>query len=407
MSLIETLVERRAHAWEQAKTLLDHAETEGRDLTGEESEQWDRINADLDGMDERIRQLDARNKANEAAEEMRSRYQPPAEGGPARNGAGGPTDQRTRDMLVLEELVSGKRKAVEFAPEKRDLTVGSATAGGNTVSTGFYGQLVEHMIENSAIRQTNVTVLTTEGGEDIQVPKTTTHPTASIVTEGAAISESDPVFGQITLGAFKYGFLTQVSAELEQDAGVDLIGYLTRIGGEALGNGSGAHFVTGTGSSQPNGVVTASTLGVTGGTGVAGVFTADNLIELFYSVIASYRRRGTWMMSDAGIRTARKLKGSDNNYLWQPGLQVGEPDLLLGRPVVSDTNVADPATSAKSVVFGDLSRYFIRDVAGVRIERSVDYAFANDLVTYRFLHRTDGDLIDLTGAVKHFIGAAT
>lgn len=390
--LIQKLVEERANTWEQAKAHLDKT-SDNYDADAEQT--FQRMNDDLSAIDKRIAELTDLAKRNQSAEAVRSEFAaaaaPKAEAKPL------------GDDAILRSIVAGERRSFEF----RDLTKGTATAGGNTVPTSFYGLLQEHLIENSAIRRSNVSVLTTDGGEDLQVPKTTAHPTAGIIAEGGVITESDAAFGQVTLGAFKYAFSTQVSAELEADTGVDLMGYLARIGGEALANGSGEHFITGSGSGQPNGVVTASTAGVTGGTGAAGAFTADNLIDLYYSVIAGYRQRGTWLMSDAGIKAVRKLKDANNQYLWQPGLSVAEESTLLGRPILSDTNVADPALSAKSVAFGDLSRYMIRDVRGVRVERSVDFAFQNDLVTWRFIARTDGDLIDTTGAVKHFVGGAT
>jgi HK97 family phage major capsid protein len=403
MELITKLVEQRAHAWEEAKKLLDGADTENRDLDAVEQEQWDRINGDLDGLDTRITDMHKRSEANKAADEMRDRYQPAPEGGAVRAGGG----DVNSDEVLIRELVDGKRRSVRFEAEKRDLTKGTNSAGGFSVPTSFYGQLQEHMIANSAIRRTNATVLTTAAGEDIQIPKTTTHPSAILVAEGVAITESDTVFAQTTLGAFKYAFITQISVELEKDTGVDLVGYLARIGGEALGNGSGAAFVVGGGTTAPWGVVPRSTLGVTGAVSVAGVFTADNLIDLYYSVIDPYRSNGSWLLRDSSIATARKLKGSDNNYLWQPGLMIDRPDTLLGRPIFSDPNVVATATTAKSVVFGDFSKYFIRDVAGVEVDRSTDFAFNAGLVTYRFMLRTDGDLVDQTGAIKHFIGGAT
>ena len=391
------LVEERQRAWHELKSVYDKAADEKRDLTADEKVVEERTNADLDQYDERIKSMSALAARNAEADEARARLA---------GKASAATDEKLTltDEDRLRSMVRGEARSFEF----RDLSVGTANKGGETVAEGFYGQLMEHLIENSAIRQTNVTVLTTDSGNDLPVPKTTSHPTAGIIGEAATITESDPAFAQVVLGAYKYGFSLQVSSELEQDTNVNLSGYLSRIGGEALANGSGAHFVTGSGSGQPNGVVTASTLGVTGSTAVVGAFTSDNLLDLFYSVIGPYRSRGTWMMSDAGIKMARKLKESTTGqYLWSPGLLGGEPDTLLGRPVVNDTNIADPAVGAKSVLFGDLSRYFIRDVRGVRVERSVDFAFQNDLVTWRFLFRTDGDLIDTTGAVKHFIGGAS
>lgn len=395
--MLKRLLEERANVWEQTKAHLDTVEKEGREFTGEADETYTRFNDRLSELDKRIGEESDLAERNAKADEVRAKYAGQTKA-PEAAAAKVQTDED-----ILRSMVRGEVRGVEF----RDLTKLSAGAGANTVATNFYGSLVEHMIENSAIRQTNVTVLTTDGGNALQVPKTTTHPTAGIIAEAGSITESDAVFGQVTLDAYKYAFTTQVSTELEQDTGVNLAEYLARIGGEALGNGSGAHFVTGTGSSQPNGVVTASTLGVTGGTGVTGAFTADNLIDLYYSVIAAYRNRGTWLMGDASLKAARKLKDTTNQYLWVPGLSAGESDTLLGRPVVNDTNVADPALSAKSVVFGDMSRYFIRDVKGVRVERSTEFAFQNDLVTWRFILRTDGDLIDTTGAIKHFAGAGT
>lgn len=393
--MLKRLIEQRARVWEQAKAHLDAVEKEGREFTGEADETWGRYNGELSALDQRINEVSSLEDRNAKADEVRARFE------------GKTTAPEVAavqsDNDILRSIVAGERRSFEF----RDLTKGTSTAGGHTVPTGFYGQLQEHLIENSAIRQTNVTVLTTDSGQDLQIPKTTTHPTAAIIAEAAAITESDPVFGQVTLNAFKYAYSTQISSELEQDTGVDLMGYLASRGGVALGNGSGAHFVTGTGSSQPNGIVTASTAGKTGATGQTTSVTYDDLVDLQHSVIAPYRQRGTWMFNDGTLAKLRKLKDADNRPLWQPGLVGGEPNVLLGNPYVVDTNVASMAASAKSILFGDFSTYFIRDVRGVRVERSVDFAFSTDLVTWRFLFRTDGDQIDTTGAVKHYANSAT
>jgi HK97 family phage major capsid protein len=398
MTIIDNLLTERARVWEQTKTHLDAVEAEGREFSGEAKETYDRHSADLASLDERITELGDLAKRNAAAETARATY-----GASVPNVEPEAQKASVTDADRLRSMVNGEARSMEF----RDLTKGSATAGGNTVPEGFYSTLMQHMIDNSAIRRTNVTVLTTDSGTDLPVPKTTTHPVAGIISEAGSITESDAVFGQVTLGAFKYGFSTQLSSELEQDTGVDLVGYLAAIGGQALANGSGAHFVSGDGSSKPNGIVTASTLGVTGATSVSGAFTDDNLIDLYFSVIEPYRNIGTWLMADAAMASARKLKDANDQYVWAPGLSAGDQSTLFGRPVVTDTNVADPAVDAKSVCFGDFSKYVIRDVSGVRVERSVDFAFQNDLITYRFILRTDGDLVDTTGAVKHFVGGAS
>lgn len=405
--LIDRLVEQRASA---AKALHDHldavsAETRGADdapWSAESDAKFSAINADLDGLDARIKSLADAEARQADADEARAKY------GEAAKPPAGDQAPVADDGAILRSLLAGERRAHDFPFERRDLTVASSTGGGNTVPTGFLPQLQEHMIQTAAIRQTNVQVLTTASGEPLQVPKTTSHPTAAIIGEGSSITESNPAFGQVTLDSYKYAVSVQVSRELLEDTAVDLVGYLARAFGRALGNKSGTDYIVGDGSSKPYGVATGSTVGVTGATSVSGAFTAANLIDLFYSVIAPYRNNASWLLSDVSLAAVRKLTDpATGQYLWQPGLQLGQPDMLLGKPLVSDYNVASPAIDAKSVLFGDFSAYMIRDVAGVRLERSDDFAFLEDLATWKAILRTDGDLIDTTGAVKAFKGGAS
>lgn len=405
------LRERRANVWEQAKALADRVAEENRNFTGEEESNWTALNAELDALDLRIKAvLDGEQRAKDAEDAM-SKLR------------GEPRQQDNNS--VSDELRSFLRgegpRAITINPagpvDFRSLAKGTATAGGNTVPTSFYDRLVAHLIETSAIIQAGATVLNTASGETIQVPKTTAHSSAAIVTEGNAISPSDPAFGQVSLGAYKYGTLIQVSRELLDDTGVDLEGYLAMQAGRALGNAFGAHAVTGTGTNQPTGIVTSATVGVTGPSGTATSFgtqsTAgqggDLFIDLFHSVIAPYRMSQgcAWLMRDATAAIVRKLKNSQGDYIWQPGLVAGDPDRILGKPVYMDPNVAAAAASAKSVVFGDMSQYFVRLAGGIRFERSDEYAFNTDLVTFRALMRADGSLVDLTGAVKVFQHSAT
>lgn len=399
MEFIKRLREQRANAWEQAKGILDAAAAESRDLTAEEDAAFAKANADIDAIDQRVKALEEAEQrsadADAAFAALESRT---------------PTRPSPKPADELRAFLRGESRSFVAKPtveELRDLTKGSATAGGNTVPTSFYGQLWAHLIETATVAGIS-TVLNTDSGENIEVPVTTSHSSGALVTEGAAISESDPAFAKRTLGAYKYGALIQVSRELVDDTGVDLEGYLAMQAGRAVGNALGAHLATGTGSSQPAGVVTGSSLGVTGSASVSGAFSADNLIDVYYSVIEPYRRspKCGWLMRDATVGAARKLKGSDNNYLWQPGLQVGAPDMLLGKPVYADPNIAAVALSAKSVIFGDFAAYFTRIAGGVRFERSDEYAFNADLVTFRAVVRGDGVLANQTGAVKHFVGNA-
>ncbi len=400
MSTRDLWVQYRSAA-DQLQSLYDAAE--GRDLTADEQVTEARINADVDGLMQRIEADLERTQRAASMNDIERRMSQLAAATPEERQVEDSEEARVRAFLRGET-----RTLTVNGSEQRVQVKGTTTAGGFTVPTSFYDRLVEHMIEVSGIMSAGPTVLRTNSGENLQVPKTTAHGTAAITAENAAISASDSTFGQVTLGSYKYGRLVQVSRELVEDTAVDLLGYLARDCGRSLGNAFGAHAVTGTGSSQPSGVVTGSTLGVTGGAGVTGAFTADNLIDLFYAVISPYRSSPScgWLMRDATIASMRKLKDNSNQYLWQPSIQVGAPETLLGKPVYTDPNVAAVGLGAKSVIFGDMSTYFVRMVNGVRFERSDDYAFNTDLVTFRAILRADGALVDTTGAVKHFIGNA-
>lgn len=392
MSYIERQIELRNRAWEAAKSLLDTAAAENRDLTAEENEQYARINDDLNA-----RSADIKAKQDDAAREARFIE---ATRDIKRSEIVRPSQD---DAAVIRSLAKGEVRSFEF--EKRDVIT---TSTGAPVPTSFYDQIVEHMVVVGPMLETS-TMIRTAGGEALQVPRTSAYSTATLTAQGSAFSESDPTFQAfVTLNAYKYGFLVQVSREMLDDSGVDLLGFLAREAGIGIGVAVNKALTTGADTTEPNGIVTAASSGVTGSTAVTGAFTADNLIDLSYSVNSAYRRMpGTgWMFNSTGLAAARKLKDTTNNYLFQPSLQAGQPDILLGYPVFENPDVSAPGTAVKSVLFGHLPSYYVRMAGGIRFDRSDDYAFANDLVTFRASVRLDGDLPQ-TGAVKYFIGGAS
>lgn len=401
---VDSLLEKRANVANQMRELLDNAATEKRELSAAENESLAKMDADIDSLRTQADKLVESAKSADAAEAA------------LRSLAGRPQERAVEDGATEQEkelrsFLNGETRqflAMPTQAEKRDLTKGTTTAGGHTVPTSFYGTMWEHLRDNSAILSAGATVITTDGGESLEIPTTTSHGAGALVAEGGAIAESDPAFAKRTLGAYKYGQLIQVSRELVEDTGVDLLGYLARIAGENIGNALGVHLVTGDGSSKPTGITTSVSAGVTGSAAVAGVPTFDNIIDLFYSVIAPYRRKATagWLMKDASAGYVRKIKDGNNNYIWQPSVIAGQPDLLLSKPVFTDPNVAAIAADAESILFGDMSAYHVRVVNGVRFERSDDFAFSTDLVTFRAVLRADGLLVDQTGAVKSFVGGA-
>lgn len=408
--IVDTLREQRASAWEQAKKLLDAAEAEKRDLTAEESAQFDAINQDLDAKDKRIAEVEKHEKRAETVDAQREAVERAAVEAPAQARAVEKEADRVRALMRGEirafdsELSPSVAKWLMSA-ERRDFDKSST---GAPVPTSFADFLTMHLVQIGPMWQTS-TVLRTSGGENMQFPRTTAHGASTYKAESSALDETQPTFGAfITLGAWKYGTFQQYSYELLQDSGIDMLSYIAEQLAISLAVKTNTEFTVGDDSSDPNGIVTASTLGVTGGSGVSGAFTADNLLELLYSVGPQYRRLpgAGWMMRDASILAARKLKDGNGQYLFVPGLAGGEPDRLLGYPLWSNPDVVAAATSAKSVIFGALSKYLIRQAGAIRLERSDDFAFTSDLITFKSTIRVDGDLIDQSGCVKHFIGNA-
>lgn len=410
---VKRLLERRAALVKSMRDLAENAVEEGRDMSGEETRQFTEMNAEVDALEKRANAiLEGEKRAKDIEDSFAKLSGKPTEGRTPQEG------KRTEELRAFLQGRGGREYRIDPTPgtEWRTLSKLSAGAGANTVPTGFYDKLVEHLVESAALMGMG-TVISTQSGETLPVPKTTSHGGAAIVAEAGTLAASDAAFGIVNLGAYKYGQLVQVSRELVDDTGVNLEDYLARACGRNLGLALAPHLATGTGSSQPRGVVTDATLGVTGPTGQTGGFgtqsTAgqggDLLIDLYHSVIAPYRASSSaaWLMKDSTAATLRKLKTSTGDYAWQPSLVVGQPDTILGKPVFFDPNIAAVGLSAKSVLFGDFSQFFIRTAGPIRFERSDEFAFSSDLITFRAVLRADAALIDLTGAVKFYAGAGT
>ena len=402
LAMAQLLLEKRKNLETQAHALLNTAQAEKRELSAEENVQFDAIGADMDALRKRSDALVTFQADNAAAEEA------------LRTSLGKKPEEHDGDDVEtqLRQLAAGEIRRMDLQGTKEELRVlsgASPAAGGATIPTSFYGKLIEHLIESATMLSAGATVLTTASGEPLQLPVTTSHGAAVATAAGAKILGTDPTFAQRTLNSYKFAQLIQVPSELVDDTGVDLEGYLARAAGRNVGNALGAKLITGTGTSEPTGIVTSSTVGKTGATGSVGVPTFDELIDLFYSVTGTYRSGPSagWLIKDSTAGQIRKLKDTSGRYLWEASVVAGQPDLILSKPVYTDPYVPSTGLGAKSVLFGDMSAYFVRLVNGVRFERSDDFAFDSDIVTFRAIVRGDGVLADQTGAVKHYAGGAS
>jgi len=385
---IKQQLNARARAWEEAKSLLDNAASEKRDLSAEENEKYNKINAELENRAKVIETIKADQeremRAMEAMKGVENQARPEEVSATSKN-----------DADAIRSLARGEIRSYDF--EKRDVTTGST---GSPVPTSFYNQVLLVARHVGPMLETS-TILNTAGGENLQIPSLSTYSTGTVTTEGNAIGESDPVFNEfVTLNAYKYSFLTQVSRELIEDSGVDILGFLATQTGNAMGYAINNALTVGTGTVEPNGIVPRAGSAVTG---TSLNPTADNLIDLVYSVDTAGRRLpGTgFQMNATSIANVRKLKDNAGQYLFTPSLSADARDMLLGYPIFENPAMATAASAVKPVIFGHLPSYYVRQVGGLRLDRSDDFAFSNDLVTFRATFRVDGNLIQ-TSHVKFF-----
>jgi HK97 family phage major capsid protein len=398
---LKKLVEDRQSAYHAAKAKMDEAAAESRDLSTEEREFVDRTFAELDEKRTMIDTLiTAEKREAEIAEAMRGVAD-----------VARPVEARTAaaesDADILRQLLAGERRAYSFQFEKRDIAKTSSNA---PVPTSFSDVVIDQArLVGPMLDPTVVTVLNTGSGEDLVLPSLASWSTAGFEAEAATIDESDPTFGKTTLKAYKYAFIVQVSQEFLADSNIDVIGFLGQQAGNAIGYAVNDKLTLGTATVEPNGIVTAAAAGVTGGTATAtrgtGGFTADDLIDLVYSLDGAARRLPGFgvMANGSSIGAMRKLKTSSGDYVFVPSIQPGTPDSILGYSLIENPAMASVASGAKSVLAGHFPSYYVRTVGGIDVARSDDFAFNTGQVTLRFQIRVDGNLPQ-TSHVKRFTG---
>lgn len=403
VATITRLQEERHHLATEARTILDQAEAEARDLTGEESAEFEARMAKVDAISTDI----------ERREKLAALPYNPGILREADSRGDEETEVRAVGVDSAEyrsAFVAGLRKGFVglTADEKRDLSVGTNSAGGYTVPTDLANEVYEYGRFQGAI-QTLATTIATTSGNPLNIPTVSAYGTSGWTSEGSAATESDPTFGQVALSAYKGTHIAQVSEELLADSAVDVEGLLARIIGGNLYALQESAFATGDGSSKPTGLTASTSAGKTAAS--ASAITADELVDLFHSVSPVYRSKPNcaWLANDSTLAAIRKLKtgvSGDNTYLWQPGLIAGQPDRLLGVPVYAHPNMPAIAASAKVIEFGDMSAYYIRRAGGLEVQRLNELYAATGQVGFRGTIRVDAKLVD-TAAVKHLVMAAS
>lgn len=310
-----------------------------------------------------------------------------------------PEDSTGRASKAYKKNFWNAMRRKQMTPEMVNaLQIGTDSEGGYLVPDEYEKTLVEALEEENIFRKLAHVISTSSG--DRKIPVVASKGSASWVDEEGTIPDSDDAFNQVSIGAYKLGTLIKVSNELLNDSVFNLESYISKEFARRIGSKEEDAFFNGNGTGKPVGIFNATggaEVGVTAASATA--ITADEIIDLFYSLKAPYRKNAVWILNDATIKAIRKLKDNNGNYLWQPSLTAGTPDTILGRPVYTSSYVPTIAAGAKTIAFGDFSYYWIADRAGRNFKKLTELYAANDQTGFVATQRVDGKLI-LPEAIK-------
>lgn len=406
------LREKRAKLHEDAKAILKAAADEKRDLSAEEGAKVDAIYGDVDKLKTEIdREERAMAEEKVLTESLGRRSESKII----------VDDKPSADLALRAWLLSGSARADAVTDEMRAacsawglnpnakafdlraLSVGTTTAGGNSIPNEMMRSFLE--IEKWYGRVQNLaTVVNTDSGATLPWPTVDdTSNTGELLTEGTgATTTADPSFGVVNLGAYKMSSKAVIlSIELLQDSAINLPAYLGAALGTRIGRIKNTYFTTGTGTSQPGGVQVKASLGKTAA--ATNALTLDEVIDLYHSVDIAYRSAPgfRFMMHDSVAAYVRKLKDSQNRYLWETSTQIGQPDRLFGVGVeINNDQDSAFSTNKRLVLAGDFGKYVVRTAGGITIGRTDDLYWLTDQVAFKGIQRVDANLMDTT-AVKY------
>lgn len=380
------LREKRAKAWEAAKAFLDSKRGSDGLLSAEDVGTYEKMESDVVNLGKEIDRLE-RQQAIE--NELSKPVNTPLTDKPAAPVAEVKTGRASAEYHKAFWNVMRNKNSFEI---RNALEVGTDSEGGYLVPDEFERMLIQGLEQQNIFRQIARVIQTASG--DRKIPVVSTHGTAAWIDEEGAYSESDEAFGQVTLSAYKLGTLMKVTEELLNDSIFNLESYIAGEFARRIGAAEEEAFLTGNGSGKPTGIFAASggaTVGVTAASATA--ITMDEVMDLFYSLKAPYRRNAVFVMNDATIKLIRKLKDGNGQYLWQPSIAAGTPDTLMNRPVYTSAYAPTVASSAKTIAFGDFSNYWIADRQIRSFKRLNELYAANGYVGFMANQRVDGKLI--------------
>jgi HK97 family phage major capsid protein len=381
MSKILELREKRNKIWNTAKEFLDQKRGADGLVPAEAAAEYDKMETDMVALGKEIERLERQQAFDLEMAQPTTKPITNAPTKPSEVKTGRASDEYKSDF---GNILRGKQ------PVNNVLSTSPDVDGGYLVPVEFERQIVDGLEEANVVRTLAKTITTSA---ERKIPVAATHSAAQWTAENAAYTESNPTFAQKTIDAFKLTDLVKVSIELLQDSMFDLESYIAGEFARAFGIAEEEAFCIGNGTGRPTGIFTVSggEVGVTAGSATA--ITVDNLIDLVYALKSPYRRNAAFLMRDITVSALRKLKDNNGAYLWQPSVQAGQPDRLLGYPLYTSPYAPVTAANALPIAFGDFSNYWIADRLGFNLKRLGELFALNDQVGFTATKRVDGKTI--------------
>lgn len=390
MNKLIELREKRAKAWENTKAFLESKRDESGIVSDEDTATYEKMEAEVLAL---TREIELLERQQEMDAKFRSVPDRPILNSPSADLGFG--NHATATGRASNEYSLAFWNAMRSRIISNDLAVGTDSQGGYLVPEEFNRTLVQSLEEHNIMRQLARIIQTSTG--DLQIPVVATTGTAAWVDEAGEIPTSDGSFGQVLLSAHKLATMIKVSHELLNDSAFPLESFLAQDFGRRMGTLEEEAFLVGDGTKKPTGVLNTAQVGTTAAK--ATDISFDEVMDLYHSLKSPYRNKAVFVANDLTVKSLRKLKDSNGQYLWQPSIVAGTPDTILGRPVYVSAYMPQIAAYAKAMAFGDFSYYWIADRQGRTFERLQELFSATDQVGFKATQRVDG-ILTLPEAVQ-------
>ena len=379
---VNELRTKRATLWNTMEGFLDTHRNDKGILSADDDATYSNMEKDLDDLTNEIKRMERR-EAREA--ELSKPVNKPITEKPDQAAK---LEKTGRASAAYKEAFG--RHLRGKTPLHNVLSESVDQDGGYLVPEEFEKQIITGLDEVNVLRSLAKVIPT---HHDRKIPISVGHSVATWTAENAAYTESNPTFGQKQIDAVKLTDLVRVSIELLQDSEFDLESYIAAEFARAFGIAEEQAFCVGTGTNQPTGIFTANggTVGVTAA--AANAITLDEIISLVYSLKSPYRKNAKFLMNDATIPLLRKLKDNNGTYLWQPSVQAGQPDKLLGFEIYTSPYAPTVEAGAYAIAFGDFKNYWIGDRMGRTTQRLNELYATNGQIGYVATERVDGKVI--------------